>query len=73
MIRLNLTNDQFAVIYEFLLHTKLGDTNRFEVAISDFMIDAEADFVDDLMSKIDRPKIKVIFSDEDGLTFELEE
>lgn len=73
MIKLNLTKDQFSVIWELLMHVRLGQDNRYTRAISDFMEDAEADFVQDLLSKLDAPTISVEFSEDEGITFNLSE
>lgn len=73
MIKLNLTNDQFSVIWELLINVRLGRDNRYTRAISDFMEDAESDFVQDLVSKLDRPRLSVEFNENEGLTFNLKE
>lgn len=70
MIRLNLNNDQFAVIYKLLTHVRLGQDNRYSRAISDFMIDAQADFVEDLVVAIGLPQLTAVFDERDGLTLE---
>lgn len=71
MIRLNLNNDQFAVIYKLLTHVRLGQDNRYSRAISDFMIDAQADFIEDLVAAIGLPDLSVVYSEDEGLVLEM--
>lgn len=68
MIQLNLTKNQFAVILEFLINTKLGDSNVYEQAAKDLIIEIEKYGVDDLVGDMVGPRIGVV-CDQFGPTF----
>lgn len=63
---------QLAVIYEFLYHTRLGDQNAFTSEISDLMIGLEEEGLQEELEGANIPKIKVSFSEDEGLVFDLE-
>ena len=76
-IKLELSEEQFLVIYEMLYHIKLGDLNLFEEAISQLMRDMENSGVEELVNKCKdlcgEPTLVVTFSQEDGLSLQVEE
>lgn len=76
-VTLKLTREQFLVIYEFLYHTKLGERNVFEEAVSDLMIEMEDMGVEDLVNEFrdvyGEVEIQVHLSEEDGISLQVEE
>ncbi len=76
-VTLKLTREQFLVIYEFLYHTKLGERNVFEEAISDLMVEMEDMGVEALVNEFrdvyGEVEIQVHLSEEDGLSLMVEE
>jgi hypothetical protein len=73
--KLTLTPNQFAVIYQFLVNTRLGNRNKFEDAISNLFIDMEHDgaeaYLNEYVSEL--PKIHVEFSEDEGMVFNITE
>lgn len=76
-VTLKLTREQFLVIYEFLYHTKLGERNVFEEAISNLMIEMEDTGAEDLVNEFrdvyGEVALAVHLSEEDGLSLMVEE
>jgi hypothetical protein len=72
-VKLTLTPNQVAVIYQFLWNTRLGSRNVFEEEISNLMIDMEHDGIDAYLNEFvpDRPKISVEFNDDEGMVFKV--
>jgi hypothetical protein len=74
-INLRFTPEQFSVIYEFLYHTRLGNRNIYEDAISELMIKLENDGAEELVNLVKEDygnfTINVEFNQDDGMTFSL--
>ncbi len=72
---LSLNAAQFAVIYEFLMYTKLGSRNVYEKAISDLMIALDMQDVNSMVSEIRDVYgdfvIQSQYNDDDGVAFEI--
>lgn len=60
-MKLKLNKEQFAVINAFLINVRLGDTNKYESAISDLCVKYD----DRLMNQEDLPSI-VLEKDDNG-------
>lgn len=65
-VRLNLTDKQFLVIHELLMNVKLGDRNKFEIAISDLMMDMDTDVdrfvINELIAEHGNPEFEIVSS-----------
>jgi hypothetical protein len=74
-VKLKLTPNQAAVIYQFLWNTRLGNRNQFESEISDLMIAMEYDGIEDYLNEHvpDLPKINVEFNNDEGMVFNIAE
>jgi hypothetical protein len=74
-IKLKLTPNQAAVIFQFLWNTRLGSRNEFESEISDLMIKMEQDGIQGYLEEHvpNLPKIKVECSEDEGMVFNIEE
>jgi hypothetical protein len=78
IVRLELNEAQFAVIYEFVRNIRLGDRNEYENTISDLAISMEEHGAEDYLNKYydetgaSRPTFRVECSEEEGLVFNVE-
>jgi hypothetical protein len=79
IVELNIWPETFVAIYTLLQNIRLGDTNQYEQAISNFIIALESTGTQEVINnwlKINDckpPSIKVEASWEDGVTIILEE
>ena len=69
LIQLDLSPEVFLVVYEYLYHTRLGDRNGFEAAVSDFI--CENPILEELSGELSEiygtPKLHVEYSDDEGV------
>lgn len=70
-VTLKLTKAQFLVIYELLYNMKLGDSNLFEEAVSDLMIDMEGfgaeELVNDFKDELGEPSLGLFIDGESSI------
>ena len=71
MIKLKLTDTQFATIYQLLSYVRLGEGNRYVEAISDLLNDLAYDGAEEYTEGL-RPKLAFTFNDNEGMVIELE-
>lgn len=75
IVQLDLSPEAFLVVYEYLYHTRLGDRNGFEVAVSDFLGKNPVleELANDLSEIYGTPKLHVEYSDDEGLVLNVVE
>ncbi len=66
-VRLTMTEEQYVAIMEVLYHVQLGERNKFESAISDFLIaqdNEDTNQITDLIKdRIGVPTVKAVYND----------